>query len=173
MSQQFLTSLQEPGMSRHCARKSNTRLILLLSSIEENIRAMLFSLQTLIFLSFDYLIKDYSELISRRLQARFVFCKCSRFFTLVIEATESIHLEFRTVIHIYFFHTAKSHFGQNPIYSWNPIKMCSDMRECSLAWLTISNRYELSSFVAWVTNSQNKDVSKKDRRNKQQQVKSN
>lgn len=33
------------------------------------------------------------------------------------------------------------------------------MRECRLAYLTISSRYELSSFVAWVTNSQNKDVS--------------
>lgn len=132
-----------------------------------------FLLQTLIFLSFDYLIKDYSKLMSRRLQARFVFWKGSWFFTVVIEAFESIHLEIHAVIHIYFFHTTKSHFGQNPIYSWIPIKMCSDMRECSLAWLTISNRYELSSFVAWVTNSRNEDVSKRDRWNKQQQVKSN
>lgn len=35
------------------------------------------------------------------------------------------------------------------------------MSECSLAWLTILNRYKLSRFLAWVKNSQNKDVSKR------------
>lgn len=35
------------------------------------------------------------------------------------------------------------------------------MSECSLAWFTILNRYKLSRFLAWVKNSQNKDVSKR------------
>lgn len=108
-------------MSRPHAGKSNTSLILPLSSIEESIRAMLFSTSDTHISFFYYLIKDYSKLMSRRLQARFVFWKGSRFFTLVIEASEFIHLEIHVVIHIFFFFS----YDKEPFWTESNVQLKS------------------------------------------------
>lgn len=145
MLQQPFKSLQEPGVSVHRAEKSNTRLSWLLSPIGKTISAMLLSVQTLTFLSFYYLTKDYLKLITRRFQARLVFWKCSRFFTLVIEATGSIDLEIHTVVHIYFFILLRAVLDRIQYIAEIPLR-CVQIWE-SAAWLGWLSQTDTSCHV--------------------------